>query len=64
MPMCVIATFIMTCPKCGHKFFWCNGGDVIVSRSQLFPTCPNCKYESIANEFNPSISKSGLFNHN
>lgn len=62
--MCAIIVFSMTCPKCGQRFRWCNGGDVIVLRSQLFPTCPNCKYEGFANEFKPSISKSGLFNHN
>lgn len=50
--------FSLTCPKCGHKFRWCTGGDVIVSRSQLFPTCPNCKYEGLTNEFKPIIPKS------
>lgn len=45
----------MTCPKCGHKFRWCNGGDVIVSHSQLFPKCPSCSYEAMAFEFKPAI---------
>lgn len=62
--MCIIATFLLTCPKCGHKFLWCNGGDVIVSRLQLFPICANCKYEGYTIEFKPSILKFGLFNQN
>lgn len=56
--MCIIATFKMTCPKCGHKFLWCNGGDVIVSRSQLFPMCPNCKHEGFVEEYKPTFPKS------
>ena len=46
--MCAIITYVLTCPKCGKEFPWCNGGDVIVSRSQLVATCPHCHYESLS----------------
>lgn len=51
--MCVIVIYSMTCPRCGHRFNWCNGGDVLVCPSQLFPQCPKCKYETMAFEFTP-----------
>lgn len=49
--MCAIITYVLTCPKCEKEFSWCNGGDVIVSRSQLIATCPHCHYESFPRDF-------------
>lgn len=57
----MIALFSLTCPKCGHKFLWCNGGDVIVSRSQLFPVCPKCKHEALTTKFKPCLHKADSF---
>ena len=46
----------MRCPKCGHSFRWCNGGDIIVCPSQILPQCPKCKHKAIVCEFNPKFT--------
>lgn len=53
--MCAIAFFKLTCPICRHEFLWCNGGDVIVSMSQIMPTCPKCRFKAIAGAFKPVL---------
>ena len=55
--MCAIITYVLTCPKCEEEFSWCNGGDVIVSRTQLIASCPHCHYEGFPSGFKSRLWK-------